>query len=78
MMLKHVKDNREFRGYITANDGHGEDEVLVEFQLDAEDKVTAVGFNWEPMLGSKYLFWHERMPFGCKTDSWMKGKQGIK
>lgn len=61
MLLEHVKDNREFRGYITAEDGAGEDEMPVEFRLDAEDNVTAVGFNWEPALGSKYLFWHDRI-----------------
>jgi hypothetical protein len=62
MILEHIKDNREFRGYITANDGRGEDEVFLEFRLDAEDKVTAVGSNWEPILGSRYLSWHERVP----------------
>lgn len=61
MLLEHVKDNREFRGYITADDGGGEDEIAVEFRLGEENDVTAVGFNWEPELGSKYLFWHERI-----------------
>lgn len=61
MVLEHVKDNREFRGYITADDGGGEDEIAVECRLDEKDNVTAVGFNWEPELGSKYLFWHQRI-----------------
>jgi hypothetical protein len=61
MTLEHVKDNREFRGYITANDGAGEDEMPIEFRLDAENDVTAVGLNWEPALGSKYLFWHDKV-----------------
>lgn len=61
MIIEHVKDNREFRGYITADDGAGEDEMPIEFRLDKEDNVTAVGFNWEPMLGSQYLFWHDRI-----------------
>jgi hypothetical protein len=61
MTLEHVKNNREFRGYITANDGAGEDEVHVEFRLDAENNVTTVGLKWEPALGSKYLFWHDKI-----------------
>ena len=61
MILEHVKDNRHFRGYITADDGGGEDELAVEFRLDEENNVTAAGFNWEPELGSKYMFWHERI-----------------
>jgi CubicO group peptidase (beta-lactamase class C family) len=61
MRLEHVKDNREFRGYITAKNGAGEDEMPVEFRLDVENNVTAVGFNWEPALGSKYFFWHDRI-----------------
>jgi len=61
MVLEHVKDNREFRGYITADDGGGEDQIAVEFRLDVERNAVAVGFNWEPELGSKYLFWHEKM-----------------
>jgi hypothetical protein len=61
MIIEHVEDNREFCGYITADDGAGEDEMPIEFRLDVEDNVTAVGFNWEPILGSKYLFWHDRI-----------------
>ncbi|KEQ75228.1 beta-lactamase/transpeptidase-like protein [Aureobasidium namibiae CBS 147.97] len=60
MVLEHVKDNREFRGYITADDGRGEDGIAVEVRLDEKDDVVAVGFNWDPELGSKYFFWHER------------------
>jgi len=61
MVLEHVKDNREFRGYITADDGGGEDGIAVEFRLDGEDNVVAVGFNWEAELGNKYFFWHDRI-----------------
>jgi CubicO group peptidase (beta-lactamase class C family) len=61
MLLEHVKDNREFRGCVTADDGAGEDEMPVEFRLDAENTVSAVGFNWEPGLGSKCFFWHDRI-----------------
>lgn len=61
MVLEHVKDNRESRGYITADDEGGEDEIAVEFRLDGEEDVVAVGFNWGPELGSKYTFWHERI-----------------
>lgn len=60
MILEHVKDNRKFREYITADDGAGENELPVEFRLDAENNVTAARFNWEPALGSMYLFWHDR------------------
>jgi len=45
MILDHVKDNRDFRGYITAYDGAGEDEVLVKFNLDVQNNVTAIGIN---------------------------------
>jgi len=62
MILEHVKDNRDFRGYITADDGAGEDEVLVKFHLDVQNNVTAIGINWEPKLGADYLFWHSRVP----------------
>lgn len=61
IVLEHVKDNREFRGYIMADDGSGEDEMSVQFRLDEQDNVTAVGFNWEPLLGNQHLFWHERV-----------------
>jgi hypothetical protein len=61
MTLEHVRNNREFRGYINADDGSGEDEILIEFRLGAKNNVTAVGLNWEPALGSKYLFWHDKI-----------------
>ena len=61
MRLEHVKDNREFRGYITADDGAGEDEMPIEFRLDAENNVITVGFIWELALGSEYFFWHNRI-----------------
>jgi CubicO group peptidase (beta-lactamase class C family) len=61
ILLEHVKDNRKFRGYIITDDGAGEDEMPIEFRLDAENNVTSVGFIWEPALGSEHFFWHNRI-----------------
>lgn len=56
MVLEHAKDNKHFRGYITADDGGGEDEIAVEFRLGEENNVTAVRFDWEPEWGASIFF----------------------
>jgi hypothetical protein len=64
MILEHIKDNRIENFEVISPQMMDVEKMkcLLKFRLDAEDKVTAVGFNWEPMLGSRYLFWHERVP----------------
>jgi hypothetical protein len=60
MVLEHVKDDVDFRGYLNAEDELGDDIVSVRFQVDGE-KAHAVGIVFEKALGEDHFVWFERV-----------------
>ncbi|KAG9959689.1 beta-lactamase/transpeptidase-like protein, partial [Aureobasidium melanogenum] len=59
MLLEHVSDDTDFRGYLA--DDTGEDVVLVRFRFNPEGQVSAVGMVLEPILGDEYFIWFDRI-----------------
>lgn len=60
IVLEHIRDDVEFRGYLNADDELGDEIIPLRFEID-NNKAHAVGIVFEPALGADHYLWFKRV-----------------